>query len=135
MRRAQEQEDPTGDEVDRRERELTGLEKREKKLVHLFMIDELSKDALRDEAANLKRQKESLEDQLRILRRPKMSLEGVGKERLRLDMRPHRRVARLAQLRTVRSGPRSAPGERRRDARRGEDQRRVSLECAEVYHH
>jgi hypothetical protein len=63
------QEDTDAEEIERLEHELETAEQREKTLLRLFMSADLSEDALHEEAANLKRQREHLTDRLRTVRR------------------------------------------------------------------
>jgi hypothetical protein len=85
MRAAQAGPDTDEDEVARLEQELASLDKREKRLLKLFMVDDISEDAQREEAADLKRQKQAIEVQLQIRRRTRSdALEHVDAARLRL---------------------------------------------------
>ena len=69
MKEVTAQEDTDAEEIERLERELEMAEQREKKLLKLFMLEDLSEEALHEEAANLKRQREQAEERLQILRR------------------------------------------------------------------
>jgi hypothetical protein len=63
------QDDSDAGEIERLERELATADQREKRLLKLFMLDDISEEALREEASNLKRQREQFEDRLQTLRK------------------------------------------------------------------
>ncbi len=85
MKAAEASSDTGEDDLAHLERELASLDKSEKRLLKLFMVDDLSEDALREEAANLKRQKQAIEAQLQTRRRTRSDgAEHVDIARLRL---------------------------------------------------
>ena len=108
MKVAEASSDTGEDDLAHLERELALLDKSEKCLLKLFMVDDLSEDALREEAANLKRQKQAIEAQLQTLRRTRSDgAEHVDTARLR-PLPSTSKAGLKTQCRRVVPGARSA---------------------------
>ena len=79
-------------EVEELNRALAHLEEREKRLVHLYTLGQVSDEAVREEGATIAAEKVILEDQLKDMERPVgFNIHGLDTEQLK------RACARVAE--------------------------------------